>query len=431
MNRDIQRVARHEFADTLIALYRARIPGFGSAPPFTIQRLCELVLFPRRHQKTLPKYFSALRRLLSVTATRNAFPASPPASPAAAEANGLPADGSIPVLGAHANGPSASRSPSPAQRAFEPLFSPIPFLVRDAPDPAHAHAAAQEALAEVPEMELGGADRTHEHAADAISAASASVAASEGAMASSEDASAMHSNPEMSGAVASSLAPASGSLGAGAGMPNHALEGLPNAMANQGSPPGPGGPLGVPKGRVDELDDTSMGGHGKMDGEVHPLSSTTDMTGIEVGASQQQSHPQERIIKRIRSEKSLGDCGSAEPVRAPAEGDSMLLDEDVKLATAPNAASTSAEAGTSGDGETSSSADVKQDPTAGAEGGAAPGVERAGQEAAQLDSASADVTRASGGAEESSEKKDSGPAPAPAGTGAVVGNGQDTMDEAS
>ncbi|PKI82914.1 hypothetical protein MVES_003193 [Malassezia vespertilionis] len=45
---------------------------FDSAPPFTLQRLAELVLEPQRHYHTRSKYLAALRRVLSVTAALGA-----------------------------------------------------------------------------------------------------------------------------------------------------------------------------------------------------------------------------------------------------------------------------------------------------------------------------------------------------------------------
>lgn len=44
-----------------------------SAPPFTIQRLSELILQPTLYH-TPTKYLSAIRRVLSVTAERDSFP---------------------------------------------------------------------------------------------------------------------------------------------------------------------------------------------------------------------------------------------------------------------------------------------------------------------------------------------------------------------
>ncbi|GAA5954500.1 hypothetical protein JCM21900_005969 [Sporobolomyces salmonicolor] len=58
--------------------YHARLRAYEtldsfSGPPFTIQRLCELSLYPRKQYTSLPKYLRALTRVLSVTSERSAF----------------------------------------------------------------------------------------------------------------------------------------------------------------------------------------------------------------------------------------------------------------------------------------------------------------------------------------------------------------------
>ncbi|KAL1302776.1 hypothetical protein AAFC00_003123 [Neodothiora populina] len=47
---------------------------FSQSPPYTVQRLAELVLQPRRHYRYLPPFLSALDRAVSVTSTVNEFP---------------------------------------------------------------------------------------------------------------------------------------------------------------------------------------------------------------------------------------------------------------------------------------------------------------------------------------------------------------------
>lgn len=47
---------------------------FCTSPPYTIQRLAELVLRPSDHYRTLPSYLRALDRILSVSSTADAFP---------------------------------------------------------------------------------------------------------------------------------------------------------------------------------------------------------------------------------------------------------------------------------------------------------------------------------------------------------------------
>ena len=48
--------------------------SFPHAPPYTIQRLAELVLYPRRYYRTLPAYLRALDRTISVSSTSEVFP---------------------------------------------------------------------------------------------------------------------------------------------------------------------------------------------------------------------------------------------------------------------------------------------------------------------------------------------------------------------
>lgn len=48
--------------------------SFAQCPPYTIQRLAELVLYPRRHYRFLPTYLRALDRVVSVTSPASEFP---------------------------------------------------------------------------------------------------------------------------------------------------------------------------------------------------------------------------------------------------------------------------------------------------------------------------------------------------------------------
>ena len=47
---------------------------FSVSPPYTVQRLAELVLRPSSHYRTLPSYLRALDRVLSVSSTADGFP---------------------------------------------------------------------------------------------------------------------------------------------------------------------------------------------------------------------------------------------------------------------------------------------------------------------------------------------------------------------
>ncbi|KAK6003063.1 hypothetical protein QM012_000908 [Aureobasidium pullulans] len=48
--------------------------NFPQNPPYTIQRLAELILYPRRYYRYLPPFLQALDRVVSVTSTVNEFP---------------------------------------------------------------------------------------------------------------------------------------------------------------------------------------------------------------------------------------------------------------------------------------------------------------------------------------------------------------------
>jgi len=81
--------------------------------PFTIQRVCELCLTPRKHYKYIGKYLRAIEKALLVTSTWDAFPIVP--------------SGSKPpgITGTSITSTSLSAPPTP-------MFSPIPFLHGDA-----------------------------------------------------------------------------------------------------------------------------------------------------------------------------------------------------------------------------------------------------------------------------------------------------------
>jgi len=91
-----------------------QLDGFESAPPFTIQRVCELCLHPKQHYNSVGKYLRAFERSLLVTSTWDSFP---PLS----EIDTDPVGRSVLALG-------STLQSAPAT----PLFSPIPFLHDDA-----------------------------------------------------------------------------------------------------------------------------------------------------------------------------------------------------------------------------------------------------------------------------------------------------------
>ena len=87
----------HAFYAGIISALRA---NFSQAPPYTVQRLAELLLEPRRHYRTLPAYLRALDRVVGVASPADAFPL-----PAAATG----ADGT------HIGGPNFLGATTPAQ----------------------------------------------------------------------------------------------------------------------------------------------------------------------------------------------------------------------------------------------------------------------------------------------------------------------------
>ncbi|KAF9264753.1 PPP4R2-domain-containing protein, partial [Marasmius fiardii PR-910] len=91
-----------------------QLDQFESNPPFTIQRVCELCIDPKRHYKAIGKYLRAVEKSLLVTSTWDSFP---------------------PLQESDLNNPTRSLtvSASTAQSTpSTPLFSPIAFLHADA-----------------------------------------------------------------------------------------------------------------------------------------------------------------------------------------------------------------------------------------------------------------------------------------------------------
>ncbi|KAF8522296.1 PPP4R2-domain-containing protein [Hysterangium stoloniferum] len=89
-----------------------QLDDFEDGPPFTIQRLCELCVLPRKHYKTVGKYLRALERTILVTSTKDMYPSEDP--------------GSKPTV------PAGYTDNLSLRLAMTPVFSPIPFLHDDA-----------------------------------------------------------------------------------------------------------------------------------------------------------------------------------------------------------------------------------------------------------------------------------------------------------
>ncbi|CAE6486558.1 unnamed protein product [Rhizoctonia solani] len=107
----------------------AYLHDFDLAPPFTVQRLAELIVRSRGHYKNVGKYIRALERTLLVTSTHKDYPL----DTYALETQ----NGAQPVIGAAGSVSSRASTPGPLDVARSPLFTPIPFLHRPAPNSNH------------------------------------------------------------------------------------------------------------------------------------------------------------------------------------------------------------------------------------------------------------------------------------------------------
>ncbi|GAA5986242.1 hypothetical protein JCM5350_007597 [Sporobolomyces pararoseus] len=129
---------------------------YFTGPPFTIQRLCELLLNPRSCYKSLSKYLRAINRVLSVTSEQSVFTEDSSDDPllAAAVAStsaetleyhslGIVHDDKVHSPAHHTHRRSTTPIPtlSPAASPkslpeFIPLLSPIPWLSKKSPTSA-------------------------------------------------------------------------------------------------------------------------------------------------------------------------------------------------------------------------------------------------------------------------------------------------------
>ncbi|KAG8217762.1 PPP4R2-domain-containing protein [Butyriboletus roseoflavus] len=104
------RMSQEEANETKNCIFR-QLHEFEDNPPFTIQRVCELCVYPKQHYKFIGKYLRAIEKSLLVTSTWDAFPVE-------LNQNGF----SIGTF------PAGSSQSTPTT----PMFSPIPFLHDDA-----------------------------------------------------------------------------------------------------------------------------------------------------------------------------------------------------------------------------------------------------------------------------------------------------------
>jgi hypothetical protein len=324
------------------------LDDFVNQPPFTIQRLSELILRPTEHHHTLPKYVSALKRLLSVTATRDAFPAHPGDEEENIET--LSEDEEEMAIDAQTNGSAATmagRTPSVRSRASSvpgspisaPLFSPIPFLMRSGDEGMPGGGSfgsvengmrqmASEVSAnepsndtDIPRMELGGADRTAELTSDEIDKRAAHDSSGDESRGTLDEDASRSSHEVRRGVTADGI---DGEI---------EIERVPQPVAGVVSQPSSASiasnePLGVPSGPVDEVDQIGDR-HGQLQpvepgsvaGGARAFSSTTSnvasadtavaahgdgqVTNSRKQGAQTSSDTPERTLKRIRSERNL------------------------------------------------------------------------------------------------------------------------------
>lgn len=276
-----------------LSLISSMLDEFQSSPPFTIQRLCELLLAPESYITTKAKFLSSLARILAVTAAHEDFPPISPGQPPFVITNGLQQGG----VGSQAStGP-----PSPGN---EPLFSPIPFLRR--PGTGQDGQDDAEDVAEVPTLRL--------------------------------DEEATSSKPTVSSSTEILSAPVSLYSPQQVQQIQQQQQRLQQANPPASAPAGTAAtqvqqPLGVPSGRIDELDaigtgpsdssggvasqketvDTTGSGEGRehhMDGAVRPLTSTTTPVPPTSSADQapkveEEESTEARAVKRLRSDINL------------------------------------------------------------------------------------------------------------------------------
>ncbi|PNP46247.1 hypothetical protein TGAMA5MH_02282 [Trichoderma gamsii] len=117
----------------MVGEIKSHIGSFKSYPPHTIQRIAELILYPRAHYKALASYLHALDRVSAVTSGTNTYPLPPP----------IPDMSAIQLNGDEPNDPamavSWSNPTSVAVGSDEALggalLTPIPWLTRGTPPP--------------------------------------------------------------------------------------------------------------------------------------------------------------------------------------------------------------------------------------------------------------------------------------------------------
>ena len=108
---------------------------FAQSPPYTIQRLAEIVLYPRKHYRFLPAYLRALDRIVSVSSPVSDFPLP---SLHTNHASGLITNGDT-----QTNGTTDLNSLGSDESLGGALLTPIPWLKNNTLVPATQRTASQ------------------------------------------------------------------------------------------------------------------------------------------------------------------------------------------------------------------------------------------------------------------------------------------------
>lgn len=334
------------------------LDDFENQPPFTIQRLAELVIKPTQYHHTLPKYISALKRVLAVTATRDAFPAHAGEEDEEALSDELSAhEIGMDVTNGISGVTSRSRkaTPVPNSPITAPLFSPIPFLMKSGDEGmpgagprqgeedssvGEGNVVAMVVDRDVPTMELAGADRTTEEAADQARRSGKGVGSNrsvaDGAneiAAEIEENDAQHQTQDLSNTSIESNSAQNSNKSVE--IVQKATPAQTNALTQEVADVGRAGelssstpstssatnsePLGVPVGPVDEVDQI-----GERHGQLTPLEPGSIAGGAKAFSSTTTTAPdakttstnEERIadeneegraLKRVKSDRQLGE----------------------------------------------------------------------------------------------------------------------------
>lgn len=312
------------------------LDGFESSPPFTIQRLAEVLLDPARFVRSAPKFTASLLRLLSVTAGHDDFPpVEPGVAPGAVNTvmmtnsngggGGVDAGQQINGVGAVVGAVELQRMTGPPSPMAEPIFSPIPFLQR--PRMEGMEGGQEEGQGDqgddVPTLELG--ELAHP-AADSKAAgpSRSNVVEPPPAPVVLQSATAAATSTAGQSGAASSQPPPAAPLGL-SGIGGSELPASSSSTSSQ--------PLGVPPGRVDELDEYSGvangtnpstnisngGGGAGGPGDPSGQGSSSSATSASDGGSAAEGHQYGREVHPLSSTTTTTRAAPVDAVMADAE----------------------------------------------------------------------------------------------------------------